>query len=107
MEGVIEQQGVGVSLAGKLKGLGNELVAAELVVTALTIGVGLLSGTSETAKTTKAATVGDGLVHHIPAIDDILITVDDGVDVVAQTFVEHFLLHFLTFFIGKHPVGKL
>ena len=37
---IVEQQRIGISLTGKLESLCNELVAAELEMTALTIGLG-------------------------------------------------------------------
>ena len=54
-----------------------------------------------------ATVVGHCLVHHVPSIDDVLIAVHHGVDVLTQALVEHFLLHWLTFAVGEHPVGKL
>ena len=104
---VVEQQGVGSGLTGKLESLGNKLVTTELVVTAVTIRTGSLTTASEAAKATKTTTIGDGFVHDIPAINDVLVTIDNGVDVIAQTLIEYLLLDGLTFLVGKHPVGKL
>ena len=100
---VVEQQRIGIGLTGKLECLCNELVAAELEMTALTIRTRLLTRTSE-AETTI---VGHSLIHHIPSIDHILITVYHRMDVLAQTLIEHLFLDGLAFLVGKHPVGKL
>ena len=47
------------------------------------------------------------LIDHVPTIDDILVTVDDSVDVIAETLVEYFLLDELSLLVVHHPVGKL
>ena len=86
---------------GKLESLGDELVAAEFVVTALAIGIGLLATTS------PATTVADSFVDNIPGIDDILVAVHYCMDMFAQALVEYLLLHILTFLVCEHPVGKL
>ena len=101
---VVEQQGVGVGLTGKLESLGNELIAAELEVAALAVGARLLTATTAPAGTTI---VGHGLVDHVPGIDHVLVAVHHGVDMVAQTLVEHLLLDGLALLVGEHPVGKL
>ena len=97
---IIEQQGIRICLTCKLKGLGYELFAAELVVAALTIRVRLLSMSWTTA-------VGYSLVHHIPRIHHVLVTVDNGMDMLAQTLIEHFFLYRLALLIHEHPVCKL
>ena len=55
----------------------------------------------------RTGIVLDGLVHYVPAIDDILITVYHGMDMLTQTLIEHLFLYFLTLLVGKHPVGEL
>ena len=47
------------------------------------------------------------LIDHVPTIDDILVTVDDSVDMIAETLVEYFLLDELSLLVVHHPVGKL
>ena len=98
---VIDQHTCRVSLAGKLESLGDELVATELEVLALTIRTGSSTWTEH------HVVVGDSLVHNVPCIYHILIAVDYSMDMIAQTLVEHLLLHGLTLLVGKHPVGKL
>ena len=97
---VVEQQRVGVGLTCKLESLSDELITAELEMTALAIGAGLTSRPGATV-------VGHGFVHHVPSIDHILITVYHREDMLAQTLVENFLGNGLAFFVGKHPVSKL
>ena len=94
---VVDKDTCGISLTGKLEGLCDELITTELEVLALAIWV------SESCKTV----IGHCLVHYVPGIDYILIAVDDSVDMLAQTLVEHLLLHRLALLVGKHPVGKL
>ena len=101
---VIEQQGVGVSLAGKFKSLGDELITTEFEVAALAIGA---ARGKLTVSKRRTGIVLDGLVHYVPAIDDILITVYHGMDMLTQTLIEHLFLYFLTLLVGKHPVGEL
>ena len=96
---VVEQQGVGVGLTCKLESLGNELIATELEVTALTIWAWLLTRASETEA--AATVVGHCLVHHVPGIDHVLVAVYHGEDVLTKTLVEHFLLHGLSLLVGK------
>ena len=102
---VVDQHTCGISLAGKFECLGDELVATELEVLALTIGAGSRSTWAE--PTEHHVVVGHSFVDHIPSIDHILIAVYHRVDMFAQTLVEHFLLDGLTLLVGEHPVGKL
>ena len=88
---VVEQQGLRVSLTGILESLLDELVTAETVHGALTIGV---SG---------VGIVADGLVHHIPAVNDILVTGDDRLDMILHTGIELLLGGTL----GSHPTANL
>ena len=76
---VIEQQGFGICLTGKFESLGNELIAKELVHRALTVGVLCLY------------IVGDGFVDYIPAVNDVLVAVDDSMDMLSHAGIEHFL----------------
>ena len=76
-------------------------------MTALTIGTRFLSTTSEAEARTELVVIGHSLVHHIPCIDHVLITLDDGVNMVAQTLIEHLFRDGLAFLVSKHPVGKL
>ena len=101
---IIDEQHVGVSLACELESLGDELVAAKLEVTALTIGALLLRTARSPAWT---AIVGHCLVDHVPAVYYVLIAVHHSMDMLAQTLVEHLFLHLLAFLVGEHPVGKL
>ena len=75
---IVEQQTIGIGFACKLECLGNELVAAELEVTALAVGTRLLTATSPTG----ATVVGHSLVHHVPSVDYVLVAVHHGMDVV-------------------------
>ena len=102
---VVEQQSIGISLVGKFESFGNKLVATEFIMTALAVGIGSLSWTSPS--TTKTTTVRDGLVHYIPCIDDIFITIYNRMDVFTQTLIEHLLLDVTTFLVSKHPIGEL
>ena len=102
---VVEQQRIGIGLTGKLESLGNEFIATELEVTTLTIRTRCLTRTSETEAGTTV--VGHSLIHHIPSIDHILITVYHRMDVLAQTLIEHLFLDGFTILVSKHPVGKL
>ena len=88
---VIEQQGIGVGLAGKLESFLNELVAAELIHSTLAIRVG------------SVGIVLDSLVHHVPTVDDVLIAGNDGLDVLLHTLVEHLLRGV----VAKHPAAYL
>ena len=90
---VVEKQGFGVGLAGKLEGLGNELVTAEFVQSRITIGVG--------------TAVGNGLVHHIPAIDHVLVAVHHGVYVFPHALIENLLTNGVALVVGEHPVAEL
>ncbi len=101
---VVEQQRIGVGLVGILESLGNELIAAELPVLALAVGIARLPLAVAKLPT---GIVADGLVHHVPAVDHILVAVDHGVDVLTQTLVEHFLLNRTSFLVLEHPVGEL
>ncbi len=102
---VVDEHTCGIGLTGELECLGDELVAAELEVTALSIGAGRNHLAIDELE--RAAVVSHSLIHHVPGIDDILVTVHHRVDVVAQTLVEDFLLHGLALLVGEHPVGKL
>ena len=101
---VIEQQRIGVGLMGKLEGLGDELVAAELPVAALAIGI-----TGNELAVDKAWTriVFYRLVDDIPAVDDVLIAVHHRMDMLAQPLVEHLLLDGASLLVGEHPVAEL
>ena len=96
---VVEQLYIRISLTGKLESLGDELVATKLESSALAIGAGI--------RTEHHVIIGNGLVHHVPGIDDVLVTGYYCMDMVAQTLVEHFFLHRLAFLVLEHPVGKL
>ena len=93
---VVEEQGIGVGLVGKDERLGDELIAAKPVVAGLAVGTGDVS-----------RPVGNGFIDHIPGIDNVLVAVDHGMDVLAQPFVEDLLGYFPAKRVGKHPVGKL
>ena len=97
---VIDKNCIGVCLMCILKSLSDELVTTKSVSTALTIRVRLLTETSGTS-------IRHGLVHNVPCIHHILIAVHHCVDVFAQTLIEHFLSHFLTILVSKHPVTEL
>ena len=101
---VIEQQGVGISLTGKFESLSDELVTTELVVATVAIGAAWCELTIGEVRTNI---IGHSLVHHIPAINDVLITVHNSMDVLTQTLVEHFLLDGFTLLVSEHPVSKL
>ena len=96
---VVDQHTCGISLTGKLKSFGNELITAELEVAALAIRAGI--------GTEHHVVVCHSLIDHVPSIDYILVTVHHRMDMLAQTLVEHLLFHLLTLLVGKHPVGKL
>ena len=102
---VVDQHTCGICLTGELKGLGDELVTAELEMTALTIGAGRNHLAIDELE--RTAVVGHSLIHHVPGIDHVFITIHHCVDMLAQTLVEHFLLHRLALLVGEHPVGKL
>ena len=99
---VIEQQSVGVCLMSIFKSFGNKFIATKFEQTTLAIGRRLLSRTEA-----HHVVVVHGFVDHIPCIYNVLISVDYCMDMFAQALVEHLFFHFLTFFIGKHPVGEL
>ena len=102
---VVHQHTCWVGLACKLKSLSNKLIATKLKMTALTIRAGRNHLTINKLEWTTV--VGHSLVYYVPGINHILIAVNHGVDMLAQTLVEYFFLYGLTLLVGKHPVGKL
>ena len=62
---------------GKLESLGNELIAVELIHGALAIRVLCLY------------IIGNSLVDYIPAVNNILITVDNGEDMLLHAGIEY------------------
>ena len=88
---VVEQQGVGVGLAGILESLGDELVAGNLVEGRLAEGIG------------GVGVIGHGLVYHVPAVYHVLVAAHDGLNVVAHTLEEHFLGGV----VAEHPAANL
>ena len=79
---VVEQDSVRVSLVSILKRLANPLIAvAYLVICRFAVWI------------LCHLVVTDCLIDNIPSIDDVLITVDDGSDVLLHTCEEHLLLH--------------
>ena len=76
---------------GILESLLDELITAETVHGALTIGISSIS------------IVANSLVHHIPAVNDVLVTRDDSLDVILHAGIE--LLLGRTF--GSHPAADL
>ena len=88
---VVEQEGVGVGLAGILECLGDELVAGNLVELRLAEGIlGL-------------GVIGHGLVHHVPSVYHVLVAADDSLDVVFHALEEHFLCGV----VAVHPASDL
>ena len=102
---IINEDSVRICLMSELESLSNELITTESVSTALTIRVLLTAKTAETTAATAA--IRHGFVHNVPSIHNILIAVHHSVDVLTKTLVEHFLGHFLTVLVGKHPVAEL
>ena len=88
---VIEQQSVGVCLMGIFESLGDELVTTELIHRTLTVGILCLG------------VVSHRLVHHVPAVDKVLITADHCIDVLLHAGIEYLLVsHTLI-----HPFANL
>ena len=102
---VVDKNTCRISLTRKLECLCDKLITAELEMTALAIGAG--RNHLAINKFERTTIICHCLVYHIPSINHILIAVYYRVDMLTQTLVEHFLLYWLAFLIGKHPVSKL
>src|SRR5574344_492840 len=97
---VVEEQGLGIGLVGKLKGLGDKFVAAEFEKSAFAVRVGFLSRAGESL-------VGHRLIDNIPCVNNVFVARNNGLDMLSEASVEHFLLHRFTLFVFEHPVGNL
>ena len=94
---VVEQEGVRVRLVGILEGLVDELLAGDLVH----------RGVAELGTARPDGAVGHGLVHHVPAVDDVLVAVHDGLDVVLHVGVELLLGEEVPVLVLVHPGADL
>ena len=77
---IIEQTGVGISLVGPNERVLDELVAAELV--SLRLAERIL------VRSIRVVCVAHGLIDDVPAVDDVLVTVDHGEDMGLERIVE-------------------
>ena len=94
---VVEEEGVRVGLVGILESLVDELLAGDLVH----------RGVAEFRTARVHGAVGDGLIDHVPAVDDVLVAVDDGLDVVLHVGVELFLGKEVALLVLIHPGADL
>ena len=100
---IVEELDIGVGLAGKLEHLDDELLAAEVEHLRLAVRTRCFLHPWRAT----SVSVGNGLVEHVPCINNILITIDYSMDMVAQTLIENVLADWLSLLVGEHPVGKL
>ena len=94
---VVEKKGIRVSLAGIFESLGNELVSGNLEE----------RGVAVRGSPRPPLLVGHSLVHHVPAINYILVAGYDGVDVALHIGEEFLLGEKLSIFVLIHPAADL
>ena len=91
---VVEKEGVGVGFVGVDEGFFDEFLACDLVECGGSVGI------------VGTGVVGDGFVDDVPAVDDVAVAADDGVDVPAHP-LQQFFLGGLSVFAFKHPTADL
>ena len=94
---VVEEEGIRVSLTRILESLCDELVAGNLEERRVTV--------RRSAR--PALLVGHSLIDHVPAINDVLVAGNDGIDVALHIGEEFLLGEKLSIFVLIHPAADL
>ncbi len=105
---VVEEQSLRISLMCKLKSIADESIfSAKFLNTVLIVNRLTERRLSRTTTESRTLLIGHSLIDDIPAVNDVLISIYNGSNMILETSEEDLFLNKVTLLVIEHPVSTL